>query len=122
MVNFAECVPFERSRRAVGGSGKHVGKIVKCSFWACQTPGCKKGPGNPLKLLGSDTGQAFRHLDTCNPVLSKKLRAESKHSPFMTDEDGEEYELYSFEELLPRHVRFVQKCFRGFDHFILILH
>jgi hypothetical protein len=25
--------------------------------------------------------------------------------------------LYSFKELLPHHVLFVQKCFRGFDHF-----
>ena len=32
-------------------------------------------------------------------------------------EDGEEYEIYSFDELLPHHVRYVIKCFRGFDHF-----
>jgi len=32
-------------------------------------------------------------------------------------EDGIEYSIYSFDELLPHHVRYVQKCFRSFDHF-----
>lgn len=51
------------------------------------------------------------------PELCKKLRAKSVHSRVRIDEDGTEYMIYSFDELLPHHARFVQKCFRGFDHF-----
>ena len=28
-----------------------------------------------------------------------------------------QYSLYTFDELLPHHIRFVQRCFRGFEHF-----
>ena len=28
-----------------------------------------------------------------------------------------QYSLYTFDELLPHHIRFVQRCFRGFQHF-----
>ena len=27
------------------------------------------------------------------------------------------YSIYTFDELLPHHIRYVIKCFRGFDHF-----
>ena len=30
---------------------------------------------------------------------------------------GRRYDIFSFQELLPHHARFVEKCFRGFDHF-----
>ena len=33
------------------------------------------------------------------------------------DENGIEHAIYSFEDLLPHHARFVQRCFRGLHHF-----
>ena len=71
----------------------------------------------PIKQIGSGTGDLFSHLDTCQPVLAKQLRAASNHSPVRIGEDGEEYSIFSFRELLPHHARFVIKCFKGYDHF-----
>ena len=41
----------------------------------------------------------------------------SPNSPIEMDENGDYYSTFSFRELLPHHIRFVQKCFPGFDHF-----
>ena len=72
----------------------------------------------PVKQVGTATGQLFKHLEECQPELCKQLRSRSKHSPLQVDEEtGEEYTLFSFEELLPHHARFVQWCFRAWRHF-----
>ena len=100
-----------------GGSGKMSGSTSPFHNYACNKEGCTRGRNKPIKQVGSATGQLFSHLEACQPALCQKLRAASKHSPVEIGEDGEEYVLYSFKELLPHHIRFVQKCFRGFDHF-----
>jgi len=100
-----------------GGSGRLSGKTQTAYFFACTKAGCPKNHTNPLKQIGSGTGQLFVHLDSCQPILAKQLRAASKHSPVNIDADGNEYSLFSFQELLPHHIRYVEKCFRGFDHF-----
>ena len=100
-----------------GGSGKLAGKTAVSYLYGCRKPGCKRGLAAPIKQVGSATGQLFIHMETCQPELCRKLRADSNYSPVHLDEEGEEYKLYSFSELLPHHERYVQKCFRGFDHF-----
>ena len=100
-----------------GGTGKLSGTTAPFTNYACNKPCCLRGPQKPIKQVGSATGQLFTHMETCQPALCVKLRAASKHSPVDIDDDGEEYTLYSFKELLPHHARFVLKCFRGFDHF-----
>ena len=101
-----------------GGAGKMAGKSEKCTFWLCVKEGCKKSRAeDPIKQVGSGTGQLFSHLDACQPALAQQLRIRSKNSPTNVDEDGNVYTLFTFEELLPHHARFVQKCFRGFGHF-----
>jgi len=101
----------------VAGTGKMAGKVLPCTYFACKQPGCTRGVANPIKQVGTATGALFTHLDTCNPSLCKVLRGRSAYSPVVLTEDGEEYELYSFDELLPHHARFVQWCFRGWRHF-----
>jgi hypothetical protein len=101
----------------VAGTGKMAGKVLPCIYFACKQPGCTRGVANPIKQVGTATGALFTHLDTCNPSLCKVLRGRSAYSPVVLTEDGEEYELYSFDELLPHHARFVQWCFRGWRHF-----
>ena len=101
----------------IKGSGRNKHKEKPCTYFACNVKGCKRGPNNPIKQVGRDTGGLFHHLSTCRPDLCRRLRTASKHSAKHVTEDGEEYELYSFNELLPHHARYVQKCFRGFDHF-----
>lgn len=100
-----------------GGSGRLSGKKVPCAWYACKKAGCKRGPLKPIKQVGSCTGQLFDHLEMCQPQLCKRLREKSVHSRLRVDENGDEYSIYSFNELLPHHARFVQKCFRGWDHF-----
>ena len=100
-----------------GGSGRLAGKSATAYFFACTRDGCSKNHTNPLKQIGSGTGQLYVHLESCQPVLAKQLRAASKHSPVNIDDDGNEYTLFNFQDLLPHHIRFVEKCFRGFDHF-----
>ena len=96
-----------------GGTGRLAGKTEKCSFWLCKKAGCKKGnPNDPVKQIGTGTGQLFSHLNTCQPELAEQLRVRSKHSPTNVDEDGNIYTIFSFDELLPHHARYVQKCFR----------
>jgi hypothetical protein len=101
----------------VGGVGRMAGKSKPCFYFACKIPGCKRGVAHPIKEVGKATGQLFIHLETCQPALCKQLRVKSQYSPVMVDADGEEYELYSFEELLPHHALYVSKCFRALDHF-----
>jgi hypothetical protein len=101
----------------VGGNGRMAGKKQVKTWYACKKEGCSRGACKPIPELGAATGQLFRHLDSCQPDLCQTLRVESKHSPVEIDADGNEYVLFSFDELLPHHVRYVQKCFRGFDHF-----
>ena len=100
-----------------GGGGRLRGKTATYYNYACKKEGCSRGAQKPIKQVGSSTGQLYQHLEACQPALCQRLRATSKHSPFEIGEDGEEYTLYSFKELLPHHVRFVEKCFRGFHHF-----
>ena len=100
-----------------GGNGSMAGKSKPCFFYACKIEGCARGRIHPIKQVGGCTGQLFAHLEICQPALCRELRAKSAYSPVQMGEDGVEYELYTFEELLPHHVRFVEKCFRGFDHF-----
>ena len=100
-----------------GGTGPMRGKSSPFYNYACKEPGCARGPTRPIKQVAAATGQLFLHLATCQPVLCQRLRANSKFSPVCIDADGTEYSLYSFKELLPHHVRYVEKCFRGFQHF-----
>ena len=100
-----------------GGHGRLAGKSVPYFLYACKVPGCWRGTLKPIKQCAQATGQLFIHLNDCQPDLCRRLRSESKHSPVCIDADGMEYSLYSFEELLPHHARYVQKCFRGLDHF-----
>jgi hypothetical protein len=100
-----------------GGSGRYAGKSQPAFYFGCLKPGCKRGVGHPIKQVGKCTGQLFLHLETCQPVLCKQLRVNSPYSPVMIGDDGEEYELYPFEELLPHHALYVSKCFRSLDHF-----
>jgi hypothetical protein len=101
----------------VGGDGKMAGKEVPATWYACTTPGCKRNDSNPIKQTGADTGILFSHLDSCNPKLAQRLRVGSKHSRSKESASGEIYEEFTFNEALPHHVRFVEKCFRGFNHF-----
>jgi hypothetical protein len=101
----------------VGGKGSLAGRQLKFGLWACWKEGCARGAQKPIKQIGTATGDLFSHLDHCQPALALQLRAASAHSPVRIGEDGIEYSLYSFDELLPHHVRYVQKCFRSFDHF-----
>ena len=101
----------------VGGTGKMAGQTVKAVWFACNKPGCARGVGKPIKQVGTATGEHFGHLDVCQPALALRLRAQSSHSPVRMGEDGEMYSIYTFDELLPHHIRYVIKCFRGFDHF-----
>ena len=102
----------------IGGTGKNKGNVVTQFFYACNKVGCTRDARKPIPETGTATGQLFRHLETCQPQLCVRLRAESAHSPVEIDpETGEEYIIMSFEELLPHHVLYVEKCFRGFDHF-----
>ena len=101
-----------------GGTGRLAGTTQTSFFFACNKPGCARGMQRPVKQVGTATGQLFKHLEECQPELCKQLRSRSKHSPLQVDEEtGEEYTLYSFEELLPHHARFVQWCFRAWRHF-----
>ena len=101
----------------IEGSGKMAGTTKPCKFYACKTPGCHRGPARPIKIVGTDTGQLFSHLDQCNPNLAQKLRVGSSRSRLQQALDGEVYEEFTFDEALPHHCRFVEKCFRGLDHF-----
>ena len=101
----------------IGGSGKMQGKVLPFHTYACNMPGCKRGAQKPIKQLGADTGLLFAHLSECQPELCLRLRAGSAHSPVQLDEHGVPYSLYSFDESLPHYARFVEKCFRGLDHF-----
>ena len=102
-----------------GGKGKLAGKNAKCYFYACRRADCLRGNLKPIKQVASGTGQLFIHLDSCQPAIAQKLRASSKHSPVMLDEEtGEMYQIFSFQELLPHHAVFVKKCFLGLDHFV----
>ena len=100
-----------------GGTGRMAGKTLVSYNYACNKPGCPRGPNKPIKQVGASTGQLFVHLQSCQPEACQQLRVRSKHSPLCMDGDGNEYSLYSFEELLPHHARFVERCFRGLDHF-----
>ena len=100
-----------------GGLGKLSGKQAPCTWYACLKEGCPRGPVKPIKQVGTATGQLFCHLEQCQPELCRKLRADSKFSPVCIGDDGEEYALYNFNELLPHHAQYVEKCFRGLDHF-----
>jgi hypothetical protein len=101
-----------------GGKGKWAGKTDKCYYYACKSPGCKRGLAKPIKVVSTETGQLFAHLEVCQPELCVRLRTVSKYSAVTIDEvTGERYSLYSFDELLPHHARYVEKCFRGFDHY-----
>ena len=101
----------------VSGDGKMGGQVVPATWFACKTPGCKRGGKDPIKQTASDTGGLFTHLEKCNPNLALQLRIGSIHSRVKKSATGEVYEEFSFKEALPHHVRFVQKCFRGFNHF-----
>ena len=109
--------PVSKGMHTFGGTGRMAGETAPYTNWACNKPGCWRGPQKPIKQVGSATGELFSHLKVCQPEVCRRLRVKSKHSPLMVGEDGEEYELMSFQELLPHHARFVEKCFRGFDHF-----
>ena len=100
-----------------GGNGNLAGKTVNAFMFACKLEGCSRGSCKPIKQVGSGTGQLFVHLESCQPEVALRLRAASQYSPVMLDDNGTSYRLYSFAELLPSHALFVQKCFRGFDHF-----
>ena len=54
--------------------GKNRGKVLKATHWACKSLGCPRGHAKPIKLVASDTGALFTHLDTCNPQLARRLR------------------------------------------------
>ena len=75
-----------------GGNGKMAGMSSVCTYYACKFPGCKRGPAQPIKQVGSATGQLFTHLEVCQPVLCQRLRADSRYSPVHIDDDGTEYE------------------------------
>ena len=96
-----------RHTHTVGGTGKDKGKVIAAHYWACNKPGCPKRPANLCKQTGSGTGQLFVHLASCQPVLCQQLRTASTHSAVQVDEDGNEYTIFSFQELLPHHVRYV---------------
>ena len=100
-----------------GGCGRLAGKTAVSYKYACMVEGCSRGPIKPIPQIGTETGQLFIHLETCRPELCRQLRAKSSFSPMCIDADGNEYNLFSFSELLPHHARFVEKCFRGLDHF-----
>jgi hypothetical protein len=101
-----------------GGKGKWAGKTDKCYYYACKSPGCKRGLAKPIKVVSTETGQLFAHLEVCQPELCVRLQTVSKYSAVIIDEvTGERYSLYSFDELLPHHARYVETCFRGFDHY-----
>ena len=57
----------------------------------------------PIKQVGTATGELFSHMESCQPELCKQVRGRSKNSKVTIGEDGEEYVLYSFDELLPHH-------------------
>jgi hypothetical protein len=100
-----------------GGGGRLSGQTAVSYNYACKKDGCTRGPNKPIKQVGASTGQLFIHLKSCQPEVCRQLRAHSKYSPLHIDDDGNEYSLYSFDELLPHHARFVERCFRGLDHF-----
>ena len=101
----------------ISGAGKNAGKTRPCAWYACNQSSCKRGIFNPIKQVAFDTGGLFQHLQSCNPELCMQLRARSTNSSVQIDEHGEVYSLYNLQELLPHHCRYVEKCFRGFDHF-----
>ena len=103
----------------VGGTGKMAGKQLASYFYLCNKEGCLHSHASKaIKQVGTGTGRLFGHLDACQPAAATKIRGLSKHSSVDIDADtGEEYELHTFQELLPHHARFVEKAFRGFDHF-----
>ena len=47
----------------------------------------------------------------------RSVRTSVRSSLTEVDENGDEYTLFSFDEALPHHALYVEKCFRGFDHF-----
>ena len=61
------------------------------------------GAGHPIKQVGADTGGLFQHLETCQPSLCRTLRVASEASKWQINEDGEVYQLYIFDDLLPHH-------------------
>ena len=94
-----------------------AGQTLPFAMHACNKTGCARDARKPIKQVGTATGQLFGHLETCQPALALQLRANSKHSPVEIDEDGNEYAVFSFDELFDSHALFVEKCFRGLDHF-----
>ena len=101
----------------VGGTGTMSGTELPYTLFACKKAGCARNGSKPIKQVGSATGDLFSHLDSCQPELAKQLRIGSDRSRLRIDEHGEEYSIYSFEELLPHHIRYVLKAFRSLDHF-----
>ena len=72
------------------------------------------GAGHPIKQVGADTGGLFQHLETCQPSLCRTLRVASEASKWQINEDGEVYQLYIFDDLLPHHANsYVEKCSAG---------
>ena len=90
-------------------------KIVQCTWYRCTQPGCKRK--EMIREVSKGTGQLFRELKTCNNLLWRKLRLESRHSKVVMGADGLEVELMSFNEALPHHIRFVAWCVRDWQPF-----
>ena len=79
----------------LASEGVHVQKDKKeipCFHWTCTQKDCKL-KGKLIKEMRKGTGMLFRHLQSCNEALWRKLRLSSKHSKALLDEEGEEIEV-----------------------------
>ena len=106
------------TKHTYGGCGKMAGKTCDRGLYTCNKADCpRNSPSNPIPQNLPGSGQLFVHLSSCQPELAKRLRLTSKHSGVYLDSNGIEHQVYSFDELLPHHARFVRRCFKGFSHF-----
>ena len=82
--------------------------MVKCTYYRCVQPGCKRKKDDLIREIGAGTGQLSRELKKCNYALWLKIQMGSQHGKMRVGPDGKEVQLLSFKEALPHHVRFVK--------------
>ncbi|KAK3256724.1 hypothetical protein CYMTET_34160 [Cymbomonas tetramitiformis] len=108
--HFVRACPDEKHTIA---SGDNKGKVVKVSLWKCTLCDSTR----IFKVFSGSTGGLFKHLKRTHKAEHQAARISSTHSKVRVEEDGSITELYTFEEALLHHVRYVEHVILDLQHF-----
>ncbi|KAK3244219.1 hypothetical protein CYMTET_46159 [Cymbomonas tetramitiformis] len=107
---------LEKSGIHVPQRGRKKGRELKATWHKCGVPGCDKS-SSVFKVVAGSTGSLYTHLKTHHPELATALRLQSSNSKIVLNDDGTVVVLFTFQQALEHHVRFVAWIVTDLDQF-----